>query len=607
MSVRRLLSLLSLAVCLLACSQALAGEKRVALIIGNSAYKNVAKLTNPTNDAAIVADMFTTAGFTSVVKKTDLGIVEMRKVLRDFGNLARDADVAVVYYAGHGIELDGNNYLIPSDATLETDSDILDETLALDRVLFAIDPAKQLRLVILDACRDNPFAKTMKRSMASRAVGRGLAKVEPSTPNTLIAFSAKAGFTSSDGDGSNSPFAAALVQHLTQPGLDLRKAFGFVRDDVLKVTNNAQEPFIYGSLGGNDVALVPAAPTPAPTLDAPVDRDVRQDYELAERIGTKLVWDAFINKYPSGFYTEAAKAQRDKLAAEVATAEATIKANAARLEQARLATEGAKAAEQAKAAKEAEAAEDTRVAAEKQKAVETAKVVEAERAKSAALAEPLEQPKAAEKARDDKSVGPVAAFSSPEQSPQTPTDQPALADIPRLLQTELRRVGCLTGSASDDWNDKAQRSLGLFNKSAGMKLDVKVASLNALDAVKSKASRICPLVCDHGFRAESDRCVKISCHPGYAAAEDGCEKVKKPTTKHEEPSKGDGLKQTKTGASLMEQCRAAVLAQDRGPACRKDPRFFNVGDPCYSSGDIKLANGYYGRVTKCVAQGGPGR
>jgi uncharacterized caspase-like protein len=302
MSFRGLLPLLSFAVCLLACSQAFAGEKRVALIIGNSAYKHVAKLTNPSNDAALVAEMFTVAGFTSVVKKTDLGVAEMRKVLREFGNMARDADIAVVYYAGHGIELDGNNYLIPTDATLETDSDVLDETLAIDRVLFAIEPAKQLRLVILDACRDNPFANTMKRTMASRAVGRGLAKVEPSTPNTLIAFSAKAGFTSSDGGGSNSPFATALVQHLTTPGLDLRKAFGFVRDDVLKATNNVQEPFIYGSLGGDDVALVRAPSVltlhePAPDPGAPI----RRDYELAAQVGTREAWDYFIAAYPAAF------------------------------------------------------------------------------------------------------------------------------------------------------------------------------------------------------------------------------------------------------------------------------------------------------------------
>jgi uncharacterized caspase-like protein len=102
--------------------------------------------------------------------------------------------VAVIYYAGHRIELDGTNYLVPVDATLETDTDVYDETFALDRVLVAVEPAKQLRLVILDACRDNPFAKTMKRTIGSRAIGRGLAKVEPSSPNTMIAFAAKAGF-----------------------------------------------------------------------------------------------------------------------------------------------------------------------------------------------------------------------------------------------------------------------------------------------------------------------------------------------------------------------------------------------------------------------------
>ena len=124
----------------------------------------------------------------------------MRRALREFGTKTRDADVAVIYYAGHGIELDGTNYLIPVDATLETDTDVYDETFALDRVLVAVEPAKQLRLVILDACRDNPFAKTMKRTVGSRAIGRGLAKVEPSSPNTMIAFAAKAGSTASDGD-----------------------------------------------------------------------------------------------------------------------------------------------------------------------------------------------------------------------------------------------------------------------------------------------------------------------------------------------------------------------------------------------------------------------
>src|SRR3954454_23214074 len=191
-------------------------DKRVALVIGNSSYRNVAKLSNPANDAAAVAAMFKSAGFDFVDSRLDLGASEMRKTLREFGSRARDADVAVIYYAGHGIELDGTNYLIPVDATLETDTDVLDETFPLDRVLFTVEPARQLRLVILDACRDNPFAKTMKRTIGSRAIGRGLAKVEPSSPNTMIAFAAKAGSTASDGDSKNSPFAAAFVHPLTK-------------------------------------------------------------------------------------------------------------------------------------------------------------------------------------------------------------------------------------------------------------------------------------------------------------------------------------------------------------------------------------------------------
>ena len=162
-------------------------ERRVALVIGNSAYKSVPRLTNPVNDATLIGGMFKKAGFDQVDIKLDLNAAEMRRALRDFGGSARETDVAVVYYAGHGLELDGTNYLIPTDATLETDSDVLDETLPLDRALFAVEPAKQLRLVILDACRDNPFAKTMKRTIGSRALGRVLAKVRPASPNSTIA------------------------------------------------------------------------------------------------------------------------------------------------------------------------------------------------------------------------------------------------------------------------------------------------------------------------------------------------------------------------------------------------------------------------------------
>jgi uncharacterized caspase-like protein len=224
--------LLLAAALLLVCQPAFA-DRRVALVLGNSAYQNAATLANPINDGVLIAAKLKEAGFEVVDSRHDLSAQQTRRALRDFEDSAQDADIAVVYYAGHGIEVDGTNYLIPVDARLERDSDVYDEALSLDRVLVAVEPARKLRLVILDACRDNPFAKTMKRALASRGISSGLAKIEPTSPNTLIAYSAKAGSTAEDGNGKDSPFTVALASHLTTPGLDVRKAFGFVRDDVL--------------------------------------------------------------------------------------------------------------------------------------------------------------------------------------------------------------------------------------------------------------------------------------------------------------------------------------------------------------------------------------
>src|ERR1700737_2699632 len=166
---------------LLLCQPAWA-TKRVALVIGNSTYKNAAQLLNPANDAATVAATLKSAGFDFVDSRLDLQVGDMRRALRDFADQARDADIALVYFAGHGIEIEGTNYLIPTDATLERDTDVYDEAFSLDRVLLAIDPARQLRVVIVDACRNNPFAESMKRTVGSRAVSRGLARIEPATP-----------------------------------------------------------------------------------------------------------------------------------------------------------------------------------------------------------------------------------------------------------------------------------------------------------------------------------------------------------------------------------------------------------------------------------------
>lgn len=497
---------------LLGAGPAVAG-KRVALVVANSAYQHAPSLTNPVNDGSVMAKMLKEAGFDIVESRHDLSALDTRRVLRDFADATRDADIAVVYYAGHGIEVEGSNYLIPVDAKLERDTDVYDEALSLDRILVAVEPAKQLRLVILDACRDNPFGKKMKRTVATRSFGRGLAQVEPNSPNTLIAYSAKAGFTAQDGDGVNSPFTVALSKHLTTPGLDVRRAFGFVRDEVLKSTGNKQEPFVYGSLGGEDVPLVPvkvAATTPvAPAANR--QADIRRDYELALQVGNRAAWEAFLAQHSDGFYASLAKLQLERIGAEQAHAAAIAKAKQAEAERDRLAALGAQKDAQARAAADAKAAEQAQLAAQKAKeqAQQQAAAAEQQRVNLAGSA-PSATPSTA------NAAGTNVASLTPAATP---------ADLNRSVQAELGRVGCFSGQADGNWNTSAQRSLSQFNRYAGTKLDVKVASADALDAVKSKPARVCPLVCEHGFKADGDKCTKIVCREGYAVNDDNeCEK-----------------------------------------------------------------------------------
>jgi tetratricopeptide (TPR) repeat protein len=224
-----------------------AREVRVALVIGNSSYVNGGRLPNPKSDAEKLAATLKRLGFSTVTLKLDLPRDQLNEALKAFAAQADRADWAVVYYAGHGIEIGGINYLVPIDVKLASDRDISYEAVGLDQVLLAVEGAQKLRLVILDACRDNPFAKTMVRTNSTRSMGRGLVRVEPEGA-TLVAYAAKEGHIASDGEGGNSPFVTALVKNLETPGLEINFLFRKVRDDVLKVTGNRQEPYVYGSL-----------------------------------------------------------------------------------------------------------------------------------------------------------------------------------------------------------------------------------------------------------------------------------------------------------------------------------------------------------------------
>jgi cytochrome c556 len=283
-------------------------ERRVALVIGNSEYQAVAKLNNPQHDAQALSTALRNLGFDQVTMKTELGRDQLVSALRDFAREADKADWAVVYYSGHGIEVGGINYMIPVDARLVTDRDIEFEAVNMNLVLTAVDSASKLRLVILDACRDNPFITQMRRGVGSRSIGRGLGQIEPDAA-ILVAYSAKHGQMALDGDGANSPFVTSLLARLQTPNLEIRRMFDLVRDDVLQTTRRQQQPFTYGSLPGNEdfyfvrtaaaVGPVPNpmpapppavnVPGPTPVITPPDPRDLARlvQTELA-RVGCEL-------------------------------------------------------------------------------------------------------------------------------------------------------------------------------------------------------------------------------------------------------------------------------------------------------------------------------
>jgi uncharacterized caspase-like protein len=241
--------------------------RRVALVIGNAAYKNANALKNPEHDAEVVGASFRAVGFDSVTVLEDATRDKMIAGLRAFAAEAATSDWAVVYYSGHGMEAFGTNYLIPVDAKLALDRDVASETVSLDQVMAAVDGAKKLKVILLDACRTNPFLAPMHRTASLdvgltaasaaptasvvRSVDRGLGEIKV-PGGTLVVYAAKHGQTALNGQGKDSPFAVAIVQRIATPNVEINKMFRLVRDDVLEATAGRQEPYTYGSLPGNE-------------------------------------------------------------------------------------------------------------------------------------------------------------------------------------------------------------------------------------------------------------------------------------------------------------------------------------------------------------------
>ena len=255
-------------------SQAATG-KRVALVIGNSEYRQTSVLANPANDAEDVAATLSGLGF-EVIKKANLSKAEMDQTLAGLAARLKGAEIGLFFYAGHGLQVSGQNYLVPVDAKLETASGLEFEAVRLDLVQRIMENETQTNVLILDACRDNPLGRNLARSMGTRsgAIGKGLAAQE-SGAGTIISYSTQPGNVALDGAGGrNSPFASALLKHLPSKGRGISSVLVNVRNDVMTATAKRQVPWEHSALT-NDLVLLPeevrtaaAAPEPKPVEEA---------------------------------------------------------------------------------------------------------------------------------------------------------------------------------------------------------------------------------------------------------------------------------------------------------------------------------------------------
>jgi hypothetical protein len=522
---------------------AIAVTGRVALVIGNGAYQKVPTLPNPPNDANDVAGSLERLGF-AVTKVVNARYEDMRRALIDFSRQTPGAEMAVVFYAGHGMEIGGENWLIPVDAELRNDTDAENEAINLRGVMLQVSHANALGLVILDACRNNPYAANMHRSIRSRAVERGLARTEPAD-NVLVAYSAKDGTTANDGAGRNSPFTAALLKNIETPGLEITFMFRSVRDDVMAATQHEQQPFVYGSLSKAAIflkAVPPVAAAPGPD-------------ELAWTLIRETDDPGALNRFVTQF---AGSALRPQAEARIAALAAAAAARPVPPPADQLAWDFVKDTEDPaqlrhfverfpSSTMRAEA--QMRIAALNVEAVAKAKANAdaAKKLQAAAKPEPPPAPAPDETGwslvKETKDLALLGRFI--EQFPASPrrsdaevriatlqrdaeTLKPALSppvdrkEIARSVQLELKRLGCFDGAVNGEFNASTKTALRNFANLVAVSVGENDPTIETLKTIRGFDKRICPLVCGPNERVDGDRCIRVVCPSGQLLKDGSC-------------------------------------------------------------------------------------
>lgn len=285
-----------------------AEDRRVALVIGNAAYENVPALANPRNDASDLGEALTLAGF-EVVEGLDQSRDEMAATIREFIDRLDGASTGLFFYAGHGLQVEGRNFMIPVDVSLRSEADLPLQAIDMNYVLAQMERDPRVNIVMLDACRDNPFAAAMTRSLS-----RGLAPMETRSVGSLIVYSTQPGATADDGVGRNSPFTAAFLKYATQPGLEIQQMLRQVRGEVIQATDERQVPWDHSSLTG-DVFLMAAAEgvdTDANAIKGLELSDSQIQLQLwndAKGSGSIPILQSYLDQFPFGPFAPAAQAR----------------------------------------------------------------------------------------------------------------------------------------------------------------------------------------------------------------------------------------------------------------------------------------------------------
>jgi len=454
-------------------------ERRVALVVGNAAYVNAPTLRNPRNDANDVAETLKKLGF-EVEFGLDLDQQNFAQAIDRFARALDGADVGMFFYAGHGLQMNEKNYLVSTNARLNSEFLLSSETIDLEAIVRLMESKVPVNLVFLDACRNNPLAENLRANLASTkrsaSLGRGLARIEPSGHDTLIAFAAAPGQEAADGRDRNSPFTASLLKRMPQPDLEVSVMLKEVAADVRLETRNNQRPqqlsdmsktFYFAKSAPKPVVAVVVPPPPPPSAGDDRALDVAY-WSAAQSANDCEATRAYLRRFPNGVFIELAKLNERRLC-------------------------------NSRALTVIDAPSDSLAAAPPPPAAAQPPAI----APVPPLASAAEAPAAA-------AAPPARIAALPEPSAAAPDAETPRPDLARDILLELQRLGCVSGKIDVNWGPSARAAVNRFNRYARTALDPEIPTAATQTALRARGTRICPLECGRGFHVEDDTCVAIA-------------------------------------------------------------------------------------------------